>query len=361
MSPPQLRWGIVGTGWIASMFVADLLAPRESGPAEHIITVVGSSSNVEKGQQFVDKVWKDSSAPRPKVFASYQEVYDSPDVDVVYIATPHSLHDQNCLDAIKAGKHVLNEKPFTINSKQAEQVIAAAKAKGVYLMEGMWTRFFPLVIELQKKIQAGAIGRVRRCIIEIGLILDFDSLPKESRLKDPALGAGALLDIGIYPLTYASVILGNGALGTSHPEVAVTPSLTIEDGVDGSGVVVLTYNKGTPEEATAITMSSLHSPNPPDFGRIEGTKGTITLYTDKGPSCPSGFRIKDASGKVEDFPFPQPTGTVGFIYEADAVALDIAAGRTENATMPLDETMRMMRLMDGVRKECGLVYPQDKQ
>lgn len=136
MAIPELRWGIVGTGWIASMFVADLLVPREDGPAKHIITAVGTSSSIEKGQKFVKDFWKDSTMPHPKVLASYEEVYDSPEVDVVYIATPHSLHAQNCLDAIKAGKNVLCEKPFTINSKQAEEVIAAAKAKGVFLMEG---------------------------------------------------------------------------------------------------------------------------------------------------------------------------------------------------------------------------------
>lgn len=135
MAGSELRWGVVGTGWIAGMFVGDILAPRASGPAKHILGAAGTTSSVEKAEKFIDAHWK-GDGQRPKAYASYQEVYDSPDIDVIYIATPHSLHKQNCLDAIKAGKHVLCEKPFTINSKEAEEVVAAAKAKGVFLMEG---------------------------------------------------------------------------------------------------------------------------------------------------------------------------------------------------------------------------------
>lgn len=141
MAVPVLRWGIVGTGWIADMFIADLLTPREGGTAKHIITAIGSSTSVAKAQSFVDKNWRDSKVPHPKLYGSYQEVYNAPEVDIVYIATPHSLHAQNCLDSIKSGKHVLCEKPFTINAAEAEEVVAAAKAKGVFLMEGKLTRY----------------------------------------------------------------------------------------------------------------------------------------------------------------------------------------------------------------------------
>lgn len=134
MDTQTLRWGVVGTGWIAHMFVTDILAPHVGGP-KHILAAVGTTSQIEKGEKFVDDHW-DGQGQRPKAFASYQEVYDDPDTDIVYIATPHSLHRKNCLDAIEAGKHVLCEKPFTINSREAEEVIAAAKAKGIFLMEG---------------------------------------------------------------------------------------------------------------------------------------------------------------------------------------------------------------------------------
>lgn len=135
MAGPQLRWGVVGTGWIAEMFVTDILAPRTDGVVEHVLSAVGSTSSVEKSNKFIDSYWRGKGS-RPKALGSYQEVYDDADVDIIYIATPHSLHKQNCLDAIRAGKHILCEKPFTINAREAEEVIDAAKAKGVFLMEG---------------------------------------------------------------------------------------------------------------------------------------------------------------------------------------------------------------------------------
>lgn len=136
MANSTLRWGVIGTGWIADMFVKDILAPRPSGLAKHVLAAVGTSSSIAKSEKFIEHHWK-GDGQLPKAFGSYQEVYDSPDLDIVYIATPHTLHRQNCLDAIAAGKHVLCEKPFTINAKEAEEVVAAAKAKGVFLMEGM--------------------------------------------------------------------------------------------------------------------------------------------------------------------------------------------------------------------------------
>jgi predicted dehydrogenase len=133
----ELRWGVLGTGWISTMFTQDLLAPRSDTKAKHTIVALGSSS-IEKGNAFVEKVWtKAPDQPRPKVYADYHGVYNDPNVDIVYVGTPHSLHKLNCLDAIAAGKHVLCEKPFTINAKEAQEVADAAKAKGVYIMEGV--------------------------------------------------------------------------------------------------------------------------------------------------------------------------------------------------------------------------------
>ncbi|KAK7424848.1 hypothetical protein QQZ08_008478 [Neonectria magnoliae] len=360
MAARELRWGVVGAGWIAGVFVDDILAPRVSGPAKHILGAVGTASSVEKVEKFIDTHWK-GVGERPKALGSYQEVYDSSDIDIVYVATPHSLHKQNCLDAINAGKHVLCEKPFTINSKEAEEVVAAAKAKGVFLMEGVWTRFFPLVIALEKKIQEGVIGRVWRSVIQIGLGADWDSLPEGHRLRDPALGGGALLDLCIYPISYSSVIMGGGKFGEEHPEIKVTSSMDIVNGVDEANVVTLQYKNPENNPQTAVCISTVLADSPPDFGRIEGKKGTITLYTKLGPSCPTSFRVKIGKREEEDFNFEHPEGTFGFIYEADAIAQDIFAGRTESERMPLAETLRVMRLMDQVRAQNGLVYPQDKE
>ncbi|KAJ4248357.1 hypothetical protein NW762_012686 [Fusarium torreyae] len=357
-SKPELRWGIIGTGWIASIFVNDLLANRPNAPAIHMITAIGSSSKA-KGAQFVDRHWKDSSSIKPTVYETYQAVYTSTDVDIVYIATPHTLHKQNCLDAMAAGKHVLCEKPFTINASEAQEVITMARANGVYVMEAVWTRFFPMVLELQNKIQRGVVGRVRRSIVEIGLKADWAEQPSTSRLKDPALGGGALLNIGFYPLTFASVVYGDGLLGEPHPKVKVTSQLMVVEGVDESDAILLTYTAQDGFRSSAICLATVHSRHSSEFGRIEGTEGSIILFTDTGPSSPRGFQIRSKDGKEEKFSFSHEPGTLGFVYEADGVAMDIAAGKLESDVMPLGETLRMMRLMDEIRAQNNFGYPQD--
>ena len=196
------------------------------------------------------------------------------------------------------------------------------------------------------------------------------TLPPNSRLVDPTLGAGALLDIGVYTLTYASVIMGAGKVGDDHPHPKVTSSLDIVNGIDHSNAVILDYEAKAGERVptvgrTAVCTSTFHFKGAEDFARIEGSDGTITIFG-IAASCPSGFRVKKAANggvkkeQEQIIRFEQPLGTVGFVYEADAVAIDISNGRTENSVMPLDETLRMMRLMDGIRKDAGLVYPQDQ-
>ncbi|KAF4975190.1 hypothetical protein FZEAL_7998 [Fusarium zealandicum] len=365
---PQLRWGVLGTGWISTMFTQDLLAARPDAPAKHSIVALGSSS-LEKGNAFVEKVWaKTPEQPRPQVYADYQGVYNDPNVDVVYVGTPHSLHKKNCLDAIAAGKHVLCEKPFTINEKEAQEVIDAAKQKGVYIMEAVWTRFFPLFTALREELLVKkSIGEVQRFFIDFGNKMPLDTLPANSRLKDPALGAGALLDIGVYTLTYASIIMGEWKLGKQHPEPSrVTSSLDIVAGIDEANSIVLDYPSTNGDaKKTAICTSTFRYKGAKEFARIEGTSGTIVLFG-LGVSIPGGFRVIegstwDADEKSERvFNIEKPEGTLGFFWEADAVADDIANGRTENAVIPLDETLRMMRMMDSIRREGGLKYPQDE-
>ncbi|KAI9055162.1 hypothetical protein LZ554_000126 [Drepanopeziza brunnea f. sp. 'monogermtubi'] len=372
---PELRWGILGTGWISTMFVTDMLASSSGPPkAKHTIAALGSSS-LEKGNAFVEKLWhgkEGTGPPKPVVYADYQGVYAAADVDVVYVGTPHSLHKRNCLDAIAAGKHVLCEKPFTINEGEAREVVDAARKKGVFVMEAVWTRFSPLFTALRSElIDKRSIGDVERFFFDFGNYMPLDSLPPTSRLRDPALGAGALLDIGIYTLTYASLIMGDFQVGQAHPPLSrVTSSLSIVDGIDESNVIVLEYPTTTGRGSrtkTAILSSTFRYRSAGDFARIEGSNGTITIFGRAG-SLPDGFRVveglqpgfgEEDQREVRTFNVERPEGALGFIWEADAVAQDIANGLTENAVMPLDESLRMMKLMDGIRKEGGLVYPQD--
>jgi predicted dehydrogenase len=235
----------------------------------------------------------------------------------------------------------------------------------------VWTRFCPLFDGLKEELLVKkSIGDVQRFVIDFGNKMPLDTLPAESRLKDPALGAGALLDIGLYTLTYASIILGEWKVGKDHPQPKkVTSSLDIVNGIDEANVVILDYASATGGYKTAITSSTFRFRAEQDFARIEGTNGTIIIFG-PGASFPGGYRVLEgpapAFGEKETrvprvFNVERPNGIAGFIWEADAVADDIANGRKENAIIPVDESIRIMKLMDDIRREAGLVYPQDRE
>lgn len=170
---PTLRWGIIATGLISSWFVQDLVVDRKNARARHVVQAVGSSS-VDKGQGFVQKNLPGQS---PTVYGSYEEVYADQSVDIVYIGTPHAFHKQNCLDAISHGKHVLCEKAFCLNAADAKEVFEAAKQRGVFVMEAMWTRFFPLMAELRALVHnQKAIGDVSRVFADFAMKVDLASL-----------------------------------------------------------------------------------------------------------------------------------------------------------------------------------------
>lgn len=199
------------------------MVSRLDAKAKHIIRAIGSSS-LEKGKAFLNEYCPTAS---PTVYGSYEEVYSDPAVDIIYLGTPHAFHKQNCLDAIAQGKHVLCEKPFTITAKEAEEVLTAAEAKRVFVMEAMWLRFMPIVQELLRKVhQEHVIGDIRRVICDFGMDMGVRKLGPESRLRNPALGAGSLLDIGIYSLTWGLLSLDTklGEKG-EKPQLAATQSL----------------------------------------------------------------------------------------------------------------------------------------
>jgi predicted dehydrogenase len=363
---PKLRWGIIATGMISSWFVQDLVLSRNDAKARHIVQAIGSSS-LEKGKDFVKKYIPNTS---PTVYGSYEEVYADPNVDIVYIGTPHAFHKANCLDAIKAGKHILCEKAFTITAKETREVLAAAKEKGVFIMEAMWMRFFPLMQSLQKMLHEDkVIGDIHRAFCDFGLDMDIASLGPESRLKNPALGAGTLLDIGIYSLTFGLITLDSG-LGQTAEMPKIVAAQTLSDTIDIASSIVIHYPSTGRQ---GILTSTALAKTSEVFCRIEGTEGYITV---EGPaaSCPSSFTVYsklngcskgDVTGsfgdgpKVRKFQFENPGR--GFFWEADAVALDIAAGRTESTVMPWAETIRVMEIMDEVRRQGGARFPQDDQ
>ncbi|KAK4940204.1 hypothetical protein LTR10_019633 [Elasticomyces elasticus] len=355
---PTCRWGIVSTGMIASWFVADLVLDRPDAKAKHIIQSIGSSS-VQKGKDFASKFCPQSS---PTIYGSYEEVYADPSVDCVYIGTPISFHKQNCLDAIAAGKNVLCEKAFTMNAREAKEVFEAAQKKGVYVHEAMWLRHRPMVAKLRQLLyQDRVIGDVFRMSSDFFDRLDIPNLPETSRYKHPKFGAGTLLDIGIYPLTWALLTLdSNTPDNAERPKVLA--SQTHLHGVEVTSSIVVQY----PSSGRQGVITSTHMSSKPSnlVCRVYGTEGYIDV-TGEAPSMPHFFTVY---GRKEDYQtFDQgrkyefPHVGLGFIFEADNTALDIAAGRKESAIMPWQETIRVMELMDEIRKQGGTEYPQDHE
>lgn len=341
---------------ISEWFVSDILLPSwPSQKAHHIVQAIGSS-RLSKTQKFAEQHIKPKQPNHePSLYGSYAEVYADKNVDCVYIGTPHSFHKRNCLDAINAGKHVLCEKPFTMTAKEAEEVFAAAKEKGVFIMEAMWTRFYPLVKTLQKLLhEEQKLGTLYRTFCDFGLDIDIASLPPTSRYKDPALGAGSLLDVGIYSLTWGLVTMAGG-VGEAAEDPRVASAITLSDGIEVASSVLLDYLKTGRQ---AICTSTTNFASSATFARIEGSKGHITV-SGSSASSPQSFTFypKDG-GKEEKYEFEKPG--MGFWWEADAVAVALRDGETQDETMPWAETLRVMRIMDGVRRRGGARFPGDE-
>jgi predicted dehydrogenase len=316
----KLRWGILGTGRIAGIFAEGL---RSVDDAE--LVAVGSRTDAAArafGQRF----------GVARCDASYAALANDPDVDAIYVATPHTLHKQNTLLCLAAGKPVLCEKPFAINAGEAGEMIAAARERGLFLMEAMWTRFLPHIVRLRELLAAGTIGDVRM------LKADFcfrTELNPQSRLFDPALGGGGLLDVGIYPVSLASMILG-------PPERIVSMADLGATGVDEQAALVFGYPAGQLAVLTAATRTAT-----PHEALICGTAGQIRIQHSWWE--PSRM-ILTLPGRL-DQPIDPPTIGNGYNYEAIEVGRCLRAGRRESDVVPLDETLAIMRTLDQVRAQ----------
>ncbi|CAG9981124.1 unnamed protein product [Clonostachys byssicola] len=358
---PTCRWGIVTTGLISSWFVADLMMPRTDAKASHIIQAIGSST-LQKSQDFAAKFLKDHPDQKPALYSSYQDVYNDPNVDCVYIGSPHGFHKQHCLEAISAGKNVLCEKAFTINAAEARELVAAARAKGTYLAEAMWLRHRPMVTDLRKLLyEENVIGNVFRTTSDFQMYVDVANLPPTSRYKNPSLGAGSMLDIGVYSLTWAILTLEPEAPGPREkPKIMAAQSFV--DGIEVTTSLLLHY-PDTGRQGVVTSTTERRRDESQIIATIDGTDGFIEVEG-RVPSHPTSFTVypkwgsddKKPQGKKYDYSRPQQ----GFIYEADNTALDLAAGRKESTIMPLSETVRVMEIMDEVRRQGGTVYPVDQ-
>jgi predicted dehydrogenase len=323
----SIRWGVLGTGLIAARFVDDLqLLP------DHQVVAVGSrraSSAAEFAARF----------GAPQSYGSYEDLCSDPAVDVVYVATPHPFHAENALLALRAGKHVLCEKPFTVNETEAAEVIAAARDRGLFCMEAMWTRFLPHMRRIRELLDSGAVGDVRTVIADHGqrfLPPDLDS-----RLYAAELAGGALLDLGIYPLSFASFVTGQPERVTAVSDPAVT-------GVDAQTSILLQYQGG----GHAVLTTTLGA-RTPTTASVTGTEGRITI--DEVWYQPTSFTFQSQSGDVQRY--DEPRIGHGLRYQADEVGRCLRGGLTESPVMPLEETLAIMATMDEIRRQIGLRYP----
>lgn len=324
----KIRWGIIGTGNIARQFARGLTSVPDAE-----LVAVGSRS-----QESADKFGDMFDVPRRH--PTYEALAADRDVDAVYVSTPHSLHMENTLLCLEHGKAVLCEKPFAINAQQAQQMVDKAREKNLFLMEAMWSRYFPLMGKIRDLLADGAIGDVRLVEVDFGFRTAFN--PK-SRLFDPALGGGALLDVGIYPVSLASMVLG-------RPSRVMSMAHLGETGVDEQAAMLFGYEQGEIAVlSTAIRTSTPH------VAVINGTLGRITIHA---PWWQPTRMLLEVHGR-EKSEIEMPIKGNGYNYEAMEVGECLRAGKQESAVTPLDETLSVMQTLDEIRTQWGLKYPME--
>ena len=319
---PPLRWGILAAGGIARKFAADIPAHTASR-----VVAVGSRS-ADRAEAFA------AANGVGRAHGSYSDLVSDPEVEAVYVASPHSEHRDHALLAIEAGKHVLVEKSFTRNAAEAREVLDAARERGVFAMEAMWSRFLPHMVALRDVINSGAIGDV------IALYASHSqAISHVPRMARPELAGGALLDLGIYPVAFAFDILGEP--GSVH----TTGHLT-EAGVDATLAITFGY------PAAVAQLSSTMLARGHNIAEIAGTAGRITV--DATFFAPGSFTVHPHDGEPWRVA-PEVTG--GFQYQAAEVARRVHAGDLESPLRPWAEIIGTQTAMDTIRRQVGVVFP----
>jgi predicted dehydrogenase len=325
MTAQKVRWGVLATGGIAAQFAADLALVEGAEPA-----AVGSRSR-ESAEAFAERFGF------ARAHGSYEALAADDEVDVVYVATPHALHFDAAMACVEAGKGVLVEKPVTLDLPQAARLVAAAREREVFLMEAMWMRMNPAIRKIAELVDDGAIGWISAVHADFGLHGPF---PPEHRLRDPKLGGGALLDLGVYPINLVHLILG------APTDVRSWAHLTPE-GVDENTGVLMGYQNG----AIAALTCSINGESR-NAASLTGTEGRIDLPP--GFFVPREFTLTRPGRAPETFQFPFPGR--GYQFEAAEVQRCILAGEVESPLMPHATTLEVMNLLDTIRSEIGVAY-----
>jgi dihydrodiol dehydrogenase / D-xylose 1-dehydrogenase (NADP) len=409
-SPKVIRWGILATGGIAvtlyrfprlqylpsnsdrALSTKDLgVDPKTRGVdiIKHVVVAAASSSSKSRAEEFLKQCDCPSEA---KAYGSYEELVKDPNIDIVYIATPHSHHYQNAMLCLEAGKDVLCEKAFTTNAAQAKELVKVAKEKNLFLMEAVWTRYFPISIYVRELITSGKIGQVARVFADnSGAWIPADepeSADNKSRMVNVELAGGPLLDMGIYALTWVFQ-----TLYTTQPESERQAPKVISSmkkygptGSDEMVTMVLEFPRSEKNGgvAHAIATTSLRVGTNPDGQRetsgasirIQGDRGEVQIFPPAYRPTKSKLILTD--GTVEEKEWPQPGPGVGskfyngfgedrnpegeghgMFWEADEAATALVEGRKEGKYESLAESVVIMEIMDEVRKQGGLVYPEE--
>lgn len=323
-----VRWAIMGTGGIARAFATALM---ETPGAR--VAAVGSRS-IDSARAFA------SDFGAPACYGSYEALAQASDIDIIYIGTPHPMHAQNAMLALEGGKAVLCEKPFTMNLREAEQVVALARKKKLFLMEAMWTRMLPALAEVRRIINAGEIGTVYQVHADFGFAATQDPAHRVNRLE---LGGGALLDLGIYPLSISYALLG--------PVASVQAQAFLGDGgIDLTTGFSMKHDSG----ALSVCSCSLRARTPCEL-TVSGSLGQVRM--DAMFHLAKTVTVKLADGSVRTIQTPYLGN--GYVHEAIEAGRCLRAGLLESPHMLHDDTLAMMRLLDTIRAQIGLRYPAD--
>ena len=323
-----VRWGVLGTGGIAHAFATALMETPGA-----VLAAVGSRS-VASAEKF------GSQFGTPAAYGSYQALCDAPDVDIIYIGTPHPMHAENTIMALNGGKAVLCEKPFTMNLREAEQVVALARAKKLFLMEAMWTRYMPALAELRRIVASGEIGTPRQVHADFGFHAPTDPA---HRVNNRDLGGGALLDLGIYPLSIASAIMGPVKQVQALAEMSA-------GGVDTQTGFTLLHEGG----GLSVCSCSLLAKTPDEL-TVSGPLGRVRMDAMFHRSPSVTVTLADGTSRVVQTPW---LGN-GYVHEAIEASRCVREGLLESPGMTLDDTLALMRTLDTIRAQIGLKYPAD--
>ncbi len=324
----MINWGIIGTGQIAFKFKEALSVVNEAK-----LNAVASRS-LEKAKLFL----KDN--PEIKAYGSYEDLVNDPTIDIIYIATPHVFHKDNALLCLQANKSVLCEKPFTLNANDAKEVYEVAKSKKLFVMEAMWTKFLPAIQKAKEWVNQGEIGEIKMIRADFGFQSSFDPT---NRIFNKALGGGGLLDVGIYPLTFSTLFLG------LKPTNIVSDAYIGPTGIDEQAAMILKYKEGQ----LAILSCAVSTDTAKD-AIIIGSKGKIVIPY---------FWMSDKAylyvGNELEEEFQAPFLKNGYEYEIMNVNKCLKNHQLESDVNPMDMTIKILEMMDGMRRKWNLTYPTE--